>query len=509
MNLDPENLPSVSDLRKQFVRLVRTLFTGGIAAVRDIEPEFWRNLHNELMAGRQWLDRGIVLAYAGITGLLVVGLTMLAEGASHLFNTLQSAGTWGRYAPLIWTPALTVAILWWARRFSPGALGSGIPQVLRALDEDLHPSQFRWLISLKVALHKIGLIAAGMLAGLSIGREGPTVQVGAGVMDHAKRWLSPKSGIDSHDLMVAGAAAGIAAAFNTPLGGIVFALEQLSRRRGISHSAMVISGIVLSGLIAIAFFGNETYFGRLRIQQLSSNLILPGMAVALVTGLAGGLFSRLLVVSIRGLPDRVSGWRRTYPLRFAAGCALGVAVIGLATGGATAGAGYAPTRALLEGNAELPGVYTLLKFCATWLSAWTGVPAGVFAPSLAIGAGIGHDVALVAGLSREAAIPLIALGMVGFLAAATQEPITAFIIVMEMVAGQAMVLSLMACALLASGVSRLVTKPLYGELAKLLPLPPAPDPAPDATTTDIPPKDPPEHNPPGGSTDVATRGTPP
>ena len=98
------------------------------------------------------------------------------------------------------------------------------------------------------------------------------------------------------------------------------------------------------------------------------------------------------------------------------------------------------------------------------------MPAGVFAPSLAIGAGIGHDVALLTGLSREAAIPLIALGMVGFLAATTGGPITAFIIVMEMVSGQAMVLSLMACALLASGVARLVTRPMYLELAALLPL---------------------------------------
>lgn len=144
----------------------------------------------------------------------------------------------------------------------------------------------------------------------------------------------------------------------------------------------------------------------------------------------------------------------------------------MATGGLTAGAGYAPTRALLEGQAELPGVYTALKFCASWLSAWSGVPAGMFAPSLSIGAGIGHDVALLLGVGREAAIPLIALGMVGFLAAATQGPITAFIIVMEMVAGHAMVLSLMACALLASGIARLLTRPMYAELAALmLPVP--------------------------------------
>jgi hypothetical protein len=153
-----------------------------------------------------------------------------------------------------------------------------------------------------------------------------------------------------------------------------------------------------------------------------------------------------------------------------------VALIGLATQGATAGAGYLTTRALLEGQGELPGVYTLLKFCATWISAWSGVPAGVFAPSLAIGAGIGHDVALLMGMNKEAAIPLIAMGMAGFLAATTGGPITAFIIVMEMVSGQAMVLSLMACALLSSGVARLVTRPMYQELADLLPCRPPPSP---------------------------------
>jgi H+/Cl- antiporter ClcA len=135
------------------------------------------------------------------------------------------------------------------------------------------------------------------------------------------------------------------------------------------------------------------------------------------------------------------------------------------SGGTIAGAGYAPTRALLEAQGDLSPLYTVLKFCATWLSAWSGVPAGVFAPSLAIGAGIGHDVAQLTGVSAEAAIPLIAIGMVGFLAATTQGPITAFIIVMEMVSGHAMVLSLMATALLSSGVARLLTRPMYLELA--------------------------------------------
>ncbi len=458
---------TVRTLRAAWLRLQRSW-----RPLRDADPEFWRKLGAELSSIRPWIDRGIVLAYTALTGLIVVGFTFLAEAATHGFAALTQSGEYAKYIALLWTPALTVVLLWWTRRFVPGAMGSGIPQVVRALDDDLDHAQRSWLVSLRLSLHKIGLVSGGLLAGLSIGREGPTVQVGAGVMGHARRWLSPQSGLDSHDLMVAGAAAGIAAAFNTPLGGVIFALEQLSRRRSMSQSSLVIVSIVLAGLVAVSVFGNETYFGRLRVQALSWNLLGPGLLVALIAGVAGGLFSRLMILCAQGLPDRFSRWRSLYPLRFAAACALGVAVIGIVTQGATAGAGYAPTRALLEGHADLPGVYTVLKFCATWLSSWTGVPAGVFAPSLAIGAGIGQDVALLTGVGPEAAIPLIALGMAGFLAATTQGPITAFIIVMEMVAGNAMVLSLMACALLASGVARLVTRSMYFELAALLPVPP-------------------------------------
>ena len=420
------------------------------------------------LAQRAWLDRAVVLGYAVVTGAAVVAFTLLSEAAGHAFELLRGADAWGAWAALAWTPLLTVALLWWTRRFAPGAAGSGIPQVMRALDDTLPDAQRSAFVSLRLSLHKIALVSGGTLAGLSIGREGPTVQVGAGIMAHARRWLSPGSGVDAHDLMVAGAAAGIAAAFNTPLGGIVFAIEQLTRRRGGLHSSLVIGAIVLAGLVSIAVFGNETYFGRLGVQSLSWTLLGPGIAVAVATGVAGGVFARLIIASGGALPGRWQSWRALHPYRFAFACALGVALIGWVTGGQTAGAGYATTRALLDGQAELPFVYTLLKFSATWLSAWTGVPAGMFAPSLAIGAGIGHDVAAATGAGPDVSVALIALGMVGFLAATTQGPITAFIIVMEMVAGQSMVLSLMACAMLASGISRLISEPMYGALARQL-----------------------------------------
>jgi H+/Cl- antiporter ClcA len=121
-----------------------------------------------------------------------------------------------------------------------------------------------------------------------------------------------------------------------------------------------------------------------------------------------------------------------------------------------------------------------------------GIPGGIFAPSLSIGAGVGHNVAALMG--HDIAPALIAMGMAAFLAAVTQAPITAFIIVMEMVDGHAMVLSLMAAAMLASLVSRMLARPLYETLALYMlsnlqasssspPAPPSPPSAEPATAS--------------------------
>jgi len=158
--------------------------------------------------------------------------------------------------------------------------------------------------------------------------------------------------------------------------------------------------------------------------------------------------------------------RARFPVRFAAIVGLAVAVIGLVTGGVTFGAGSESVKQMLSGHAQLTPLHTLLKFVATWLTAWCGVPGGIFAPSLSIGAGIGDAVALFANSDLEPA--LIAMGMAAFLAAVTQAPLTAFIIVMEMVDGHSMVLSLMAAAMLASLVSRMISRPLYDTLAEYL-----------------------------------------
>ena len=420
------------------------------------------SFRREFTDWRRWITRALVLAFAAAAGLTIVGFTWLTDVALAGFNHLVA---WHWWLPLLWMPLATAAAVWVTRRYAPGAAGSGIPQVMAALDTAVAPRDVGLFVSLRLAAAKLLITAWGLFAGLSLGREGPSVQIAAGVMHSARRWLPERSAITDHGLLVAGGAAGIAAAFNAPLAGVMFAIEELSRRPEQRSSGLLVAAIVLAGLMAVSVYGNATYFGVIQVPAVGWPLLLPGLLVALFSGAAGGVFSRLLLRSIAGGGDRISAWRARHPIYFAAGCGAAVALIGIATAGATYGSGYQTTRDLLGGIGSAPVVYALGKLVATWLTVWSGVPGGLFAPSLAIGAGIGNDVALLTGFSDHSA--LIALGMAGFLAAATQAPLTAFIIVMEMIDGHSMVLSLMACALIASLVSKLISPPLYASLAQL------------------------------------------
>jgi len=423
-------------------------------------------VQRELSDWRLWLTRGLVIAFAASAGLSVVLSTWLGDWALALFTRGREAWWW---APLLWTPLCTVLIVAATRRWWPGAAGSGIPQVMAALDPATPADERHRFVSVRLSVAKVLLTSGGLLGGLSLGREGPSVQVAAGLMHAARRWLPARATVSAHGLLAAGGAAGIAAAFNTPLGGVMFAIEELTRRPEQRSSGLLIAGIVLAGLVGVSLNGNGAYFGVIHVAELQAALWWPALLIALGSGVLGGLFSRLLVMSLGGtVPGRLTRWRRERPLRFAAACGLAVAVIGVATGGEVFGGGYTHTQALLQGEHARDAtawLFAPLKFIATWLTAWSGVPAGIFAPSLSIGAAWGADVAALTGLAASQAPALIALGMAGFLAATTQAPLTAFIIVMEMVDGHAMVLSLMACALVASAVSRLLSPPLYATLA--------------------------------------------
>lgn len=409
-----------------------------------------------------WRGRALFMGFAALSGLTVVLLTWLTDHALALFFRVQSAHWW---APLLWTPLATAAIVWITLRFFPGGGGSGIPQVMAAQDDAVHRHQRHLFVSLKLSVAKMFLAAWGLLAGLSVGREGPSVQIAAGVMHSVRHWLPKRSHISDQSLLVAGGAAGIAAAFNTPLGGVMFAIEELTRKPEHRNHSLTVAAIVLAGLMGVSAYGNASYFGVIRIENFGWQVLLPGLLVALSCGVLGGLFSRLVAVSLAGTSrDWFSRQRKRRPVAFAAGCGLVIAILGVVTLGSTYGSGYAHTRAAVQSAGDTTTLYVVLKFMSTWLTTWSGVPGGIFAPSLAIGGALGGDLAQLTAYANPPT--LIALGMAAFLAAVTQAPLTAFIIVMEMVDGHALVLSLMSAALLASGVSRLISTPLYSALAE-------------------------------------------
>ena len=439
-----------------------------------------------LAQARTWVGR-VVFWVSGITvGLAAVAFALMSEESAKLFASYSREHVW---FPFVLTPSVSVFLLWLTRKYFQGAEGSGIPQVIAEMKRPVN-GPWRSLINLRIAFGKVLVGVSAIGAGFSFGREGPTVQVGACLMAAVGRFLPATLRIQRHHLLVAGGSAGIAAAFNTPLAGIVFAIEELSRNIESRMSGLVITSIVLAGVVAQMWLGNHNYYGQVVVFGETSQLIQTIAFCSVVTGLAGGLFSRLLLLSAKGWKGKLADLRKTHPYYFAALCGLMIAALGWATGGLTWGSGYEATRSLLEGRESVPWYFGPAKFVATVVAYITGLPGGIFAPSLAIGAGIGRD--LVPTLSAHAySTTVIVMCMVGFLAAATQAPITSFIIVMEMVNGYSVVIALMATSLIASAVSRLVSKPLYSTLAENMvnaqrPEPPPPPPPVQATEVTTP-----------------------
>jgi H+/Cl- antiporter ClcA len=414
-----------------------------------------------LVSLRQWRRRLVFWLGAVMVAVVAIGFAALADFASGLFMQVQGPRPWIAF---VICPAGLAASFLLTRHVFPGAQGSGIPQVIAAQHMTDRDAIDRTL-SPRIAAGKVALTLLGLACGASIGREGPTVQVGASIMHAFGRALRlPRMELE-RALVLAGGAAGVAAAFNTPLAGIVFAIEELSHSFEARTSGTVLTAVIIAGITTLALMGNYTYFGH-TAAQLDFGRGWIAVALCGVTGgLLGGLFSSALLRFARGLPGRAGRWMVAYPVAFAALCGLAIAAIGVASGGQTYGTGYDQARGLVEETRHLPGSFVILKFLATVISYISGIPGGLFAPSLSIGAGLGSWLAQLIPSAPAGAVVL--LGMVGYFSGVVQAPITATIIVMEMTDNQRLTIPLMATAFLAFGVSRLVCRrPVYGALAR-------------------------------------------
>lgn len=400
---------------------------------------------------------------AALVGLFAVGYTKLIGLAQSLFFS-----AFGNYpyevtfaAPFIF---LLAAVL--VRSFGPDARGSGIPQVLEAIEmgrkspKDLTP----WnspLISIRTAIVKVISSLVGILGGASIGREGPTVQISASVFAFVGRRVKKYAPhVELPSYLTAGAAAGVAAAFNTPIAGITFAVEEiLSEAIGSFRQPMMLA-VIISGIVAQALLGNYLYFGHPEITSPNFSVVYESLLIGAVGGLAGGLFARILAFpTITRLPKH---WALRAFL-----CGVLCMLICYATGGATAGSGYEPTEKVLMANSieSTSLMFPVYKLITTILSYLSGMAGGIFSPSLSIGAGIGISLAKLFLLENFRTCAL--MGMVAFFSGVVQAPITAVIIVTEMTDRNILILPFMIAAFIAQAIGRVIMPiPLYHFLAR-------------------------------------------
>ena len=413
-----------------------------------------RRSRRDLLSPKAWQVRLVFWAGAILVGLVCALFAVLAEHANGLFFKLVA---YNPLLPLIVTPLGLVAIAWLTRKVFPGSQGSGIPQAIAALEMTGRSA----VLSIRIAIGKILLTLLGLMAGASIGREGPSVHIGASIMHSLGRYARFPPHYMERGLILAGGAAGIAAAFNTPLAGIVFAIEEMSRSFEQKTSGIVTSGVVFAGVTALAVLGQYTYFGQSSAAIVEPSAWLAVPICGVVGGLLGGLFTQGLIHGTLWLAPHA----QARPLLVALLAGIAVAVIGYLSGYSASGTGYDEAKAIITGTAPLDLLYPIYKLGATLASYLSGIPGGIFAPSLATGAGIGADLGHLLPVAPLSV--MVMLGMVGYFSGVVQSPITAFVIVMEMTANQNMLLALMATSFVAYGASlQVCPRPLYHTLAE-------------------------------------------
>lgn len=418
----------------------------------------FRRIRTLIFSRILWRRRFVFWVGAVCVGIAASGFAILADRAQAAFAYLVHLSP---YAPLVLSPVMLAAVTGLTVRFFPSTAGSGIPQAIaaRALRT---PESRRYLLGPRVIAGKMLLTALALIGGASVGREGPTVQVGAAIMLFCAKLggLSVNRGV-----ILAGAAAGVAAAFNTPLAGIVFAIEEMARSFQHRNSGIILTAIVLSGAASMTLLGNYNYFG---IASENFDILrdwLPVVIVGTVGGLGGSLFARSLTDGAKCLRALHNGMGMQHPVLFAAACGFAVGLLGLLTHNLTYGTGYAVANDLLHEKITVSWRFVLAKFAATAISNMSGIPGGLFSPSLTVGAGLGS--AISPWFAHTPPQCVVLLGMCAYFAGVTQAPITAFVIVLEITGKGVMPAPLIAAAVIATAVSRLISpNSLYHTLAR-------------------------------------------
>lgn len=402
----------------------------------------------------------LVGAAAGlVASFFRAGLERFEEWRGLLVQRLHPLGGTGLGALMLACASGALLAVWLVRRFEPSAAGSGIPQ-LKAVLHRLRPMSGGRLIAVKFAG---GLAAIG--SGLALGREGPTIQMGGALGRVVARRL-PSSSHERGILIAAGAGAGLAAAFNAPLAGLVFVLEEIQKNFAPGVFTATFLASVTADAVSRFLFGQTAVFHTPPIPTPP----LGSLPLFLLLGVAAGL---LAVAFDRGLLAVVRLFDRTSERgRLVAAAAIGAAAGVVAWfAPALVGSGGPLVARTLAGEATIALLLLTLvmRFALTIFSYGTGAPGGIFAPMLVLGSQTG----LAMGLAAAAFAPALAgeprawavVGMAALFAGTVRAPLTGIVLMVEMTESYSLMLALLAASFAAQWVAdHLGEPPIYDAL---------------------------------------------
>ncbi|MBO9690898.1 chloride channel protein [Chryseobacterium sp.] len=406
--------------------------------------------HNLLQAIPFWIG-------SVITGFFAVMYAQIFAWGEHLMNFIFD---WHAWMIFIIAPTGFVLSWWLVKEFAPNAKGSGIPQVMAAV-ELANPKEHRKirnLLSIKIIFFKILSSVILVIGGGAVGREGPTIQIAGSVFRKVNEYLPewwPK--ISKKNMIMTGAAAGLAAAFNTPLGGIVFAVEELSKTHINYFKTALFTAVIIAGLTAQTLAGSYLYLGYPKTNDVSLMVMFP---IVLVAAVAGILASQLSVAMLK-----INSWKKKTlktdkaNVIFLIICALIIASIAYFINREILGSGKEiMERVLFTKDKHEDWYVPILRMLGPALSFTSGGAGGIFAPALTAGASIGSVISGAIHLTPNETNVVVLAGMVAFLTGITRAPFTSAIIVLEMTDRHSLIFHLMLAGMVSSIASILVSR---------------------------------------------------
>jgi H+/Cl- antiporter ClcA len=397
----------------------------------------------------------------GGVAVLYAKIFALAEKGSHY--VYEQLG----WACFIITPICFVIAWWIVTKYAPFARGSGIPQVTAAIElsNPKHTYKVNSLLSLRVIVVKIISSCIMIFGGGAVGREGPTIQISASIFkiinDVLPNWY-PK--ISKRNMIVTGAASGLAAAFNTPLGGIVFAIEELTKTHFSFFKSALLTGVIIAGLTALMFLGPYLYLGYPQLDTIPAWIIFLIIPVAIVAAIAG-IFTWKSILYI--LKKKKAFKKKFQHVAYVAFCGLLVATLAYFFDHRVLGSGKETMiSSLFSDHKSTELQVPILRLVSPIISFSTSAAGGIFAPALSAGASIGAYTAGLFSLTNSETNLLILCGMTGFLTSVTKSPFTSSIIVLEMTNSHNVIFYIMLTALCSNLITSLFARHSFYDYLK-------------------------------------------